>query len=58
MDSNPTFEIADIIKDKHLNYYLVLDIKGDRMTVQSIVIDQKPFQISANLTKHIATKVA
>lgn len=58
MDSKPTFQIADIIKDKHENYYLVLDIVGDRMTIQSIVIEQQPFEVSANLARNIATKVA
>ena len=58
MDKKPAYEVADILKDKHDNYYLVLDLNGDRLTVQSLKYNQPPIEISANLTKHIAEKVS
>ena len=57
MDKKPAYEVADILKDKHDNYFLVLDLNGDRLTVQSLKYNQPPIEISANLTKHIAEKI-
>lgn len=56
MDKDNTFQIGDIIKDKHDNYYLVLNLVGDRLTVQSFK-ESKSFTISAGITKNFAIKV-
>lgn len=58
MDKKPAYEVADILKDKFDNYYLVLDIQGDRLTVQSMKYNQPPIEVSANMTKHIAEKIS